>query len=63
MKKTRGVFGLLSAGASAASAFSSLKAARGDKDKLALANALGSAIVAITGLALAIRAMRKDGKA
>jgi hypothetical protein len=40
MRKARGIFGLVGAAAAAASAFSTLRTARGDKDKLALANAI-----------------------
>ena len=55
--------GLVGAVAAAASAFSTLRTARGDKDKLALANAVASIAVAITGAALAVRGFRNDGKA
>ncbi|MCS7480159.1 hypothetical protein ACFFQW_06990 [Umezawaea endophytica] len=63
MRKARGIMGLLGAVAAAASAFSTLRTARGDKDKLALANAVASIAVAVTGAALAVRGFRKDGKA
>ncbi|HEX6346597.1 hypothetical protein [Umezawaea sp.] len=63
MRKARGLFGLLGAAAAAASAFSTLRTARGEKDKLALANAVASVVVAITGAALTVRGFRKDGKA
>ncbi|GAA2663009.1 MULTISPECIES: hypothetical protein [Actinosynnema] len=63
MRAARGLFGLLSAVAAAASAFSTLRAARGDGDKLALVNAAGSILVAVTGAAMAVRAYRKDGLA
>ena len=63
MKKARGIMGLVGAVAAAASAFSTLRTARGDKDKLALANAVASIAVAITGAALAVRGFRNDGKA
>jgi len=63
MKKTKGLFGLVGAVAAAASAFSTLRNAKVDKDKLALANAVASIAVAITGAALAVRGLRKDGKA
>ncbi|GAA0212473.1 MAG: hypothetical protein HOY78_47995 [Saccharothrix sp.] len=61
MKKARGAFALLGAAGAATSAFSTLKAARGKNDKLALANAVASILVAITGAALAVRSMRKGG--
>ncbi|MBW4716582.1 hypothetical protein [Saccharothrix obliqua] len=63
MKKARGIFALAGAVGAATSAFSTLKAARGKNDKLALANAVASILVAITGAALAVRSLRKDGKA
>ena len=63
MRKTRGIFGLVGAIAAAASAFSALRTARADKDKLTLANAVANIAVAITGAALAVRSMRKDGEA
>ncbi|MEJ2858187.1 MULTISPECIES: hypothetical protein [unclassified Saccharothrix] len=62
MKKARGAFALLGAASAATSAFSTLKSARGKNDKLALANAVASILVAITGAALAVRSMRKDGE-
>jgi uncharacterized membrane protein YeaQ/YmgE (transglycosylase-associated protein family) len=63
MRKARGLLGLVGAVAAATSAFSTLRTAKGDKDKLALANAVASIVVAITGAALAVRGLRKDGKA
>ena len=60
IKKAKGLFGLVSAVAAGAGAFSSFKAAREDNDKLALANAIASLAVAITGAALAVRGLRKD---
>ncbi|CCH34456.1 hypothetical protein ABZ816_37520 [Actinosynnema sp. NPDC047251] len=63
MKKARSIFALLGAGSAAASAFSTLKSARGRNDKLALVNAVASILVAITGAALAVRGLRKDGEA
>jgi len=63
LRKARGIFGLLGAAAAAASAFSTLRTARGDKDKLAVANAVANVAVAITGAALAVRGLRKDGNA
>jgi hypothetical protein len=63
MNKTRGLFGLVGAVTAATSAVSGLRAAREDNDKLALLNALASILVAITGAALAVRSLRKDGKA
>ncbi|MFC5286192.1 hypothetical protein ACFPM7_03955 [Actinokineospora guangxiensis] len=59
-KKIKGTFGIVSAVASATSAVSTLKTARSDKDKLALANAIGSIIVAVTGVLIAVRAFRDD---
>ncbi|MFS8103202.1 hypothetical protein LFM09_39345 [Lentzea alba] len=60
MKKARGFLGLFGAVMGAVGAVSGLKAAREKKDKLALANAVASIAVAITGAALAVRALRKD---
>ncbi|GAB2819762.1 hypothetical protein [Lentzea nigeriaca] len=60
IKKARSLFGLAGAVAGAVGAFSGLKAAREKKDKLALANAIAGIAVAITGAALAVRALRKD---
>ncbi|WP_367136162.1 hypothetical protein [Saccharothrix sp. HUAS TT1] len=63
MKRARTVFALVGAASAAAGAFSTLKSARGKNDKLALVNAAASILVAITGAALAVRGLRKDGKA
>ncbi|GLZ35445.1 hypothetical protein Lesp02_76320 [Lentzea sp. NBRC 105346] len=62
MRKAKGLFGIVSSVAAGAGAFSSFKAAREDKDKLALANAIASLAVAITGAALAVRGLRKDSE-
>ncbi|WP_156753439.1 hypothetical protein [Actinokineospora pegani] len=59
-KKNKGVFGLLGAAASATSAISGLRTARADNDKLALVNALGSALVALTAILIAVRSLRGD---
>ncbi|OLR91620.1 hypothetical protein [Actinokineospora bangkokensis] len=56
--KTKGLFGVISSVAAATSAANGLRSARADGDKLALVNALGSAVVAVTGLLLAARALR-----
>ncbi|ROP40590.1 hypothetical protein EDD40_6003 [Saccharothrix texasensis] len=61
--RVRTVLALVGAAGAATSAFSTLKSARGKNDKLALANAAASILVAITGAALAARGLRKDGKA
>ncbi|ONI83311.1 hypothetical protein ALI22I_32770 [Saccharothrix sp. ALI-22-I] len=63
MKRARGILALVGAAGAATSAFSTLKSARGKNDKLALVNAAASILVAITGAALAVRGLRKDGKA
>ncbi|MDX3656414.1 hypothetical protein PV646_03755 [Streptomyces sp. ID05-26A] len=60
IKKARGFLGLAGAVAGAVGAFSGFKSARANKDKLALANAIASIAVAVTGAALAARALRKD---
>ncbi|MFT7840039.1 hypothetical protein Q5530_28185 [Saccharothrix sp. BKS2] len=63
MKRARPFLSLVGAAGAATSAFSTLKSARGKNDKLALANAAASILVAITGAALAARDLRKGGKA
>ncbi|MFD4674712.1 hypothetical protein ACFWNN_33660 [Lentzea sp. NPDC058450] len=60
IKKARGILGLAGAVAGAAGAFSGFRNARAKNDKLALANAIASIVVALTGAALAVRALRKD---
>ncbi|WP_026425428.1 hypothetical protein [Actinokineospora inagensis] len=58
--KVKSVFGLVSSVTAATSAARGLATARADKDKLVLANAIGSIIVAITGVLIAVRAYRRD---
>ncbi|HEU5470153.1 MAG TPA: hypothetical protein VFV67_05820 [Actinophytocola sp.] len=60
VKKLKGVFGLVGAVTATASAVTSLRRARTDKDRLLLANAIASFATAITGALLAVRAVRKD---
>jgi hypothetical protein len=60
IKKAKGFLGLAGAVGGAVAAVSGLRAARERNDKLALANAIASIAVAITGAALAVRALRKD---
>jgi hypothetical protein len=60
MKKMRGVLGLVGSVFGAVSAVQGLRNARKDKDKLLLLNASASILVAITGVLLTIRAVRKD---
>nr|CTQ92251.1 hypothetical protein [Kibdelosporangium sp. MJ126-NF4] len=60
MKKARGLLGLVGSVFGAVSAVQGLRNARKDKDKLLLVNASASILVAITGVALTIRAIRKD---
>ncbi|SDC62509.1 hypothetical protein [Actinokineospora iranica] len=57
-KKFKGAFGIVSSVAAASSAANGLRTARQDNDKLALVNALGSILVAVTGLLIAARAFR-----
>ena len=59
MKKVRDVLGLVGSIFGAVSAVQSLRAARQDKDKLLLVNAGASILVAITGVLLTIRSVRK----
>ncbi|WP_199439187.1 hypothetical protein [Umezawaea beigongshangensis] len=61
MKKSKGLLGLVGPVVSTVSAVSTLRAARGDKDKLALVNALAGFLLAVTGIALTVREARKDG--
>ena len=57
-KKVKGIFGIVGSVAAASSAVNGLKNARADKDKLALVNALAGGLAAITGVLIAIRALR-----
>ncbi|MCG8919478.1 hypothetical protein L6E12_27260 [Actinokineospora sp. PR83] len=57
-KKVKGVFGIVGSVAAASSAVNGLKNARADNDKLALLNALAGGIAAITGVLIAVRALR-----
>jgi hypothetical protein len=61
MKKAKGLFGLVGAVTAATSGVSSFRRARTDKDRLLLANAIASILVAITGAAIAIRSAKKSG--
>ncbi|PPK64296.1 hypothetical protein V5P93_001693 [Actinokineospora auranticolor] len=61
-KKFKGVFGIVSSLTAGFSAARGLSTARADKDKLLLVNAVGSIIVAATGLLIAVRAFRKGDK-
>ncbi|MGQ0839766.1 hypothetical protein [Actinokineospora sp.] len=58
-RKFKGAFGIVSSVTAASSAANSLRNAREDKDKLALAHAIGSIVVAITGVLIAVRAFRR----
>ncbi|MDT7787767.1 MAG: hypothetical protein QOF58_6186 [Pseudonocardiales bacterium] len=60
IKKAKGLLGLAGAVAGAVGAFSGFRNARAKNDKLLLANAIASIAVALTGAALAVRALRKD---
>jgi hypothetical protein len=59
-KKIRGLIGVAGSVFGAVSAVQGLRSARKDKDKLLLVNASASILVAITGVLLTIRAIRKD---
>jgi hypothetical protein len=61
-KKMKGAFGFVGSVTAATSAVASLKRARTDKDKLLLANAIASILVAITGALLAVRSLKKGEK-
>ncbi|WP_018682132.1 hypothetical protein [Actinokineospora enzanensis] len=58
--KFKGVFGLVGSVTAGVSAARGLAEARADKDRLLLVNAVGSIIVAITGVLIAVRAFRRD---
>jgi len=60
IKKAKGLLGLAGAVGGAVAAVSGFRNARAKNDKLALANAIASIAVALTGAALAVRALRKD---
>ncbi|MGX7824809.1 hypothetical protein ACTG9Q_06925 [Actinokineospora sp. 24-640] len=57
-RKIKGAFRLAGAMASTTSAVATIKTARLDKDHLSLVNALASILVAVTGVMLAVRALR-----
>jgi hypothetical protein len=61
-KKAKTIFGLVGSAFGAVRAVADLRKAKGNKDKLALGNALASILVVITGAALAIRELRKAGE-
>jgi hypothetical protein len=61
MKQARGVFGLVGLALGAVGAVRELREARGKQDRLALVNAAVNALAVLTGGALLIRSMRKDG--
>ncbi|MDI5979055.1 hypothetical protein [Amycolatopsis magusensis] len=60
--QVRGLIALGTAAASATSAFSGVRTARENGDKLTMVNAAASAVVAVTGALLAVRTLRKGGK-
>ncbi|GAB2768232.1 hypothetical protein [Amycolatopsis magusensis] len=60
--QVRGLISLGTAAASATSAFSGVRTARENGDKLTMVNAAASAVVAVTGALLAVRTLRKGGK-
>jgi hypothetical protein len=61
MKKVRGGLGLFGVVLGAVGAVRELRSAHGKRDNLALFNAILNFAAAVTGAALAIRAIRKDG--
>jgi hypothetical protein len=61
MKKVRSGIGLVSMALGAVGAVRELQSARGKRDSLALVNAILNIAAVVTGAALAIRAMSKDG--
>ena len=62
-KRTRGLIGLVGAIGSAASAAIGLRQARQKGDGLMLLNASASALAAVTGIWIAVRKLRRGGKA
>jgi hypothetical protein len=63
VKQARGVLGLVGLAFGALGAVRELRAAKGKKDGLAVANAAFNVAAVLTGAALAIRSMREDGDA
>lgn len=61
MSKVRGIGMLVGSAAGAAGVVKQLQTARRNGDRLILANALASAFVVLTGLALAVRSLRDKG--
>jgi hypothetical protein len=62
VKKVRSGIGLVSMALGAVGAVRELRSARGKQDNLALVNAILNIAAVVTGAALAIRTMRKDGE-
>ncbi|HEX3590926.1 MAG TPA: hypothetical protein VHV74_14940 [Pseudonocardiaceae bacterium] len=62
MKRSKGVLGLVGLAFGAFGAIRELRAARGKQDKLALANAVVNVLSVVTGAALVIRGIRKEGE-
>jgi hypothetical protein len=60
--QARGLFGLLTSLGGAVGAAASVRAAKNKQDKLLLVNAAASALAAITGVLLAVRKWRKEGR-
>ena len=60
-KKVRGVLGLVGLVFGALGAVRELKTARGNRDNLAVVNAVLNCAAVLSGAALAIRSLRKDG--
>jgi hypothetical protein len=60
--RARGLFGLLASVGGAVGAAASVRAAKNKQDKLLLVNAAASALAAITGVLLAVRKLRKEGR-
>lgn len=59
VKKVGGALSALGSVTAATSAFSSLRQARGTKDKLLMANAVAGIAAAVTGALIAVRSLRK----
>jgi hypothetical protein len=61
VKNVRGVVGLVALGFGALGAVRELRTARGKRDRLAVLNAIVNVASVLTGAALAVRSLRKDG--
>jgi hypothetical protein len=61
-KKLKGAFGLVGSVTAATGAVANLRKSRAENDRLLLANAVASILVAITGVLIAVRSLKKGGE-